>query len=61
MINFKKEWRWMDKLTRPPQAFKGHPYYDSKSKQQSYTIAAVSMMAAIILVLGMAVYNQLTT
>ena len=51
MINFKKEWRWMDN--------KEHPYYDSKSKKQSYTIAVISMMAATIIVIGLAIYEYI--
>ena len=51
MINFKKEWRWMDKYN--------HPYYDSKSKKSSYTIAVISMMGAIILIIGLAIYQYI--
>ena len=66
MINFKKEWRWMedDKWDHysglpSPKAYEDHPYYDSKSKKQSYTIAVVSMMAAIVLVIGLAIYEYI--
>lgn len=51
MINFKKEWRWMEDNE--------HPYYDSKSKKQSYTIAVISMLIVIIMIAGMVIYQRI--
>ena len=52
MSNIKKEWRWMDKYKEPTE---DHPYYDSKSKKHSYTLAVFSMLCLILTIIGLAI------
>jgi len=46
----------MDKYKEP---IEDHPYYDSKSKKHSYTLAVFSMLCLILTIIGLAIYQYI--